>query len=218
MELDDLKSAWQSIDRRLEQQHSLELTLYRDHKLDRARSGLRPLLVGQVASILCGILLIGVSVAFWTSHREVRHLMLAGLTMHAYGVLMIIVGGRTVYLIRQIDYSAPVVRIQRQLGQLRRFYVRGGMTIGLAWWLLWIPFMMMTFGFLGADLTATAPSVVYVGTGVGVAGLCLTLWLHSWSRRANHTRLAQFVTDSVTGSSLLKAQRVLDQIAQFEQE
>lgn len=51
MELDDMKAAWQTLDRRLEQQHALNLQLFRDSRADKARSGLRPLFRGQVAQI-----------------------------------------------------------------------------------------------------------------------------------------------------------------------
>ncbi len=46
MELDDFKQAWQSLDRRLEQQHVLNLQLFKDGKLDETRRGLRPLKLG----------------------------------------------------------------------------------------------------------------------------------------------------------------------------
>ena len=55
MEADELKSAWQSLDRRLSQQNDIQLALLRDHKLERARGGLRPLIVGQVLQMLLGV-------------------------------------------------------------------------------------------------------------------------------------------------------------------
>ena len=54
MELDDFKQAWQSLDRRLEQQHVLSQQLFKDGKLDRTRRGLRPLKLGQGVQILVG--------------------------------------------------------------------------------------------------------------------------------------------------------------------
>ena len=47
MELDDLKQAWLTIDRRLDQQDTLMQGLYRDGKLDTLRRRLRPLVRGQ---------------------------------------------------------------------------------------------------------------------------------------------------------------------------
>ncbi len=216
MELDDLKTAWQTLDRRMEQQSALNLHIFKEGKLDKARSRLRPLFWGQMLQILCGILLILWSVSFWTVHGDVPHLLIAGLSVHVYGVLMIICGGVTISLIGRIDYAAPVLAIQKQLGQLRRFYIRSGLGLGLAWWLLWIPLQMMLFMGAGADLYDNAPSVIYAEAASGIAGLLLTWGFHRWSRNPNRPRVAKAVADSVAGSSLTKAQSILDEVERFE--
>ena len=46
MELDDFKSAWQSLDRRLQRDDTLKLHELRERKLDKARGSLRPLYWG----------------------------------------------------------------------------------------------------------------------------------------------------------------------------
>jgi hypothetical protein len=218
MELDDLKSAWQTLDRRLDAQAALNLHIFKDGKLDKARRGLRPLVWGQAFQMLCGVALILISVSFWSSHLDIAHLLLAGLLVHVYGVLMIIFGGVTLSLIDRIDYAAPVLAIQKQLGQLRRFYIRTNIGLGLAWWFLWMPLMMMLFmSAFGADLYANAPSVIFSGTAIGAVGLLLTWWFHRWSRHPSRPQMAKTVEDSVAGGSLNRAQRVLNEIAQFEQ-
>ncbi len=218
MELDDLKAAWQTLDRRLESQAALNLHIFKDAKLDKARRGLRPLAWGQAIQMLCGVALIPVAVGFWSAHPDVAHLLIAGLIVHVYGVLMIICGGATVGLIRRIDYAAPVLVIQKQLGQLRRFYIRTNIGLGLAWWFFWMPLLMMFFmATFGVDLYANAPSVIYCGTAIGVAGLLLTWTFHRWSRHPSRPRMAQMMQDSVAGTGLKKAQAVLDEIARFEQ-
>jgi len=137
---------------------------------------------------------------------------------NVYGLLLIVLGARTIHLINRIDYSAPIVTIQKQLARLRGFYIRCGMTIGIAWWLLWIPFMTMVLGFAGVDVIRSAPGMVVAGTLGGIAGLLLTLWFHHWSRRRDRPRLARFMNESVTGTSLLSAQAFIDELAEFEKE
>lgn len=219
MELDDLKIAWQTLDRRLDTQAALNLHIFKDGKLDKVRRGLRPLFWGQIVQMLCGVALVLLSVSFWTTHRDVAHLLLAGLSLHVYAVLMILCGGATIGLIRRIDYAAPVLAIQKQLGHLRRFYVRTSLGLGLAWWLLWIPLMMMFFmGVFGVDMYANVPEVIWINMAVGSTGVLATWWFHRWSRHPSRPRLAKFMEDSVTGSSLRKAQSVLDEIARFERD
>ena len=221
MELDELKATWQALDRRLEQSNRINFELFKDGKLEQARTSLRPLFWGQLAQMLLfGPPFVFLAGCLWAGleSRPPLPLLLAGIFVHAYGVAVIALAGGTMGLIRTIDYSAPVLTIQKQLAKLRRFYVINGMVAGLPWWLMWVPVLMVLSGLAGVDLYARAPSVVWIGLGIGVAGLLATWWFHRWSRSAKRPKLAKAMEDSVTGGSLLKAQRIFDEIAQFEKE
>lgn len=219
MELDDLKQAWQTIDRRLEQHNSLQLQVLRESKLDTLRRRLRPLAWGQAIQMIAGVLLVMLSFDFWSAHRQETHLFIAGIVMHVYGVLMIAIGGITTAWLSRIDYSAPVVTMQKQIAGVRRLYVIGGMLVGLPWWVLWLPAMMMFVqGVFGADLYLNLGQSFWLNVGFGLAGLAATAWFYHWSRHPSRPRLAKLVEDSVTGASLRRAQGVLDEIAMFEQE
>ncbi len=217
MDIDDLKLAWQSLDRRLERQNALAFQLFKDGRVKKARSRLRLLYWGQMVQILVGVLVIAASVSVWTVHWQVLHLRLAGLVMHVYGVLLIIFSGRTLWFISQVDYAAPVVAIQRQLAELRRWYVLSGLAIGYSWWLLWMPFMMvLAVQLAGVDVYARAPAVFSLGTAIGVTGLLVTWGLHRWSQRPRWAWLAVNMEDAMTGASLRRAKAVIEEIRQFE--
>ncbi len=219
MELDDFKQAWQTLDRRLERQNEINLRLYTDAKLQKARAGLRPLVWGQVAQIAFGVLLMLMAGSFWPHHHDVPHLLISGLIVHAYGLAITILAGVTLGKIGQINYAAPVLGIQKQLAEVRRLYIRNGMVAGLSWWLLWMPLLIMLTG-VGGNIDGQAWLLSYlpIGTAIGVAGLLATWWFHRWSRSASRPGLAKAMEDSMTGSSLRNAQRVLDEVAQFERE
>lgn len=219
MELDDFKQAWQTLDRRLELQNAINLRLYTDGKLAKARAGLRPLFWGQVTQMGFGVLLMLMAGSYWTAHLDAPHLLVSGLAVHAYGLAITILGGITLGMISGIDYAAPVLGIQQQLARLRRFYVRGGMIAGLSWWVLWLPFLVVLTGLGGnADGQSWLLSFLAINTAAGIAGLLATWWFHRWSRHPSRPRLAKAMDDSLTGGSLRKAQRVLDELAQFERE
>jgi len=219
MELDDLKQAWQTIDRRLEQQNALQLSLYRDGKLDTLRRRLRPLVWSQSLQLLFGVLVVALSAAFWTSHRQETPMLVAGIVMHAYGVVTIIMAGVTLARLSRIDYAAPVIAMQKQLASVRRLYVLGGMLVGLPWWVLWLPLMMMFFRVaFGADLYTNLQPWFGLNIAVGVVGLAATWWFHRWSQHPSRPRVAKWVDDCMTGVSLRKAQGVLDEIARFERD
>ena len=221
MELDDFKQAWQTLDRRLEQQNEINLRLYTDSKLQKVHAGLRPLVWGQIAQLLFGLLVVWGAVTFWTRpmHLESPMQLTAGLLMHAYGVAVIIVSGITLGRARSLDYTAPVLDIQKQVLQLRRAYIISGMVAGLPWWVLWMLPVMMLAGLAGeAQGMAWMQSYLPIGTGIGVAGLLGTWWFHRWSRDSRRPRLAKSMEDGLTGRSLRKVQRLLDELAQFERE
>ncbi|HET6329437.1 MAG TPA: hypothetical protein VFF76_01490 [Holophagaceae bacterium] len=221
MELDDLKAEWQALNAQMARQTALNLRVFKQSQMERARHGLRPLAWGQGIQMVAGALLVLVSALFWSNHLHVPHLLVAGLIMHVYGLALILFSARMQILISRVDYSAPVVEIQRNLAKLRRFYIVGGLWVGLPWWLLWMPLAMMAFmGLFGADiyagLQAHAPSVIYSNIAIGIAGLMASVAFIRWA--TTRPKLAQRMERSAAGSSLNRAQHLLDEIARFEAE
>jgi hypothetical protein len=218
MDIDDLKVAWQRLDRKLDRQNALAFEHFKDGRVRTMRARLRPLLLGQAAQCVIGAGLVVFAVRTWLTHWDHSPLRTAGLVMHVYGVLVIIAGARTVHLIRQIDYAAPVLALQRQLAELRAWYVRTGTAIGLAWWFLWMPFMMMLVALAGVDMWTRAPGVFSLGTAIGVAGLLVMWGLQRWAQRPGWAWLAASHEAAMTGASLRRAAAVLDEIRRFETE
>jgi len=73
-------------------------------------------------------------------------------------------------------------------------------------------FLKTTFD---ADLYAEAPSVIWFGSAVGVAGLLATWLLLRWTSK--RPPLAQRLEEAAAGGSLRKARNMLEEIARFEQ-
>ncbi|MFZ2236675.1 MAG: serine/threonine protein kinase [Dokdonella sp.] len=219
MDIDELKAAWQTLDRRLDQQNRINLLQYTEQRVTNAKSRLRPLYWGQLLQLVSGVVMLALGVSVWSSHRDVLSLLLSGLIVHVYGVAMIIFAGITLGMISAINNSTPVVEIQKRLARLRTFYIRGGMAIGLAWWLLWIPFVITFFNWrFGINLYERAPSMVAISVAVGVLGLFATWLFHRWAHSPQRPRLARFLDNSMTGSSLRSAREELDLLNEFERD
>jgi hypothetical protein len=217
MELDELKLAWQTLDRRLEKQNDLSLQQFREGRLDRLRSGLRPLVVGQILQIVAGAIVSLLFGSFWFDHREVPHLLLYGLVVHAYSLLFIVSGARTLNLVRRLDYAAPVLVIQRQLAELRDWRVRvEGPLFAITGCIAWIPFTLIVLDLGGADVWLHAPSVVYSFIASGVLCLLIFFGLLRRARQPGHGRRARWLADSAIGAGIRRAQAQLDEIARFE--
>lgn len=218
MELDELKSAWQVLDRKLSRESAINLALYRDRKLDQVRSSLQPLRRQLVAQLLAGIGIILFAAVLWSKQPTAISIILAGVAVQLYGIACIISAGVVLSGIRSVDYSGSVLEIQNRLARVQRAYVLAGIVAGLPWWFMWVPFLMVLAQFGGVDLYANAPSVIWGGLGVGALGMLASWWLYSYSRDTSRPRLNRWVDDAMTGRSLRKAQGQLEEIRRFEQD
>jgi len=216
MELDEMKLGWQMLGAKLEQQHALNLQIFRDARVDKLRRGLRPLVWGQAIQMLVGALGLLVLAPIWTAHWRDTAVLLSGLVVHLYCVGLIVIGGLVQSNIARIDYGAPVLVIQRQLAQLRRTYAVGGaLAVGLPWWFLTAPLLVvLTRG----EIMQTAPSVIWIQLAIGAAGLIATFWFHRWAHRPQRAEFARKVDDSAAGGTIRRMQAALEEIARFERE
>jgi hypothetical protein len=217
-ELDDLKLVWQNLNRNLERQHTLALHQFKESKLDRFRSGFRPLVIGQVIQVICGALLAAISARFWVNHLGTVHLMVYGILLHAYGVMLIVFAVRDLVLIHEVDYGAPVVAIQKQIARLRAWHQRVGIWFAVAGCFIWVPLMLMIFYGLGVDVWMAKREVVYWLVFSSFVCLALTYGLVWWSRRPGQARLARYLRTSSAGRGVNRAQALLEEIERFERE
>lgn len=216
MELDEMKLAWQMLDHRLEQQHALNVQMFRDGRLDKMRRGLRPLAWGQALQMVIGVLGLLVLAPIWIAHRNDPAVLISGVAVHVYCVGLIVLGAVVQGHIARLDYAAPVLVIQRQLLKLRRIYAVGGvLLVGLPWWFLTAPLLVvLTRG----AIMRNAPWVIWIQLAIGMVGLVATWWFHRWAHRPERAALARKLDASTTGGSLRRALAATDDIARFEQE
>lgn len=219
MELDELKLAWQTLDRHLETQNAISLQLFKQNRFDRVRAGLWPMRLSQIARILGGALLLTLVVPIWVANWQSPVVLMSGLAMHVYAVALCITGARSLWLLGDVDYAAPVLNIQQQLAHLRAFHLRSSFWLGNAWWLLWAP-----AGLLIAAWTAPpwfpveafdrAAPFVALNVGFGTVAVVVVVWLYTLLRRKNPDAVRRF--EDRSSRSIANARKALDEIAQFE--
>jgi hypothetical protein len=214
-DLDDLKSAWHALERRLERQHALELAALLDRRRGWVRRGLRPLAWGQALQILVGIAGALAFAPFWLAHRGEPALLVSGLVLHAYCLGLVAFGIVMEARIGTIDLAAPVLAIQRQLLVLRRTYVTGGLLVGLPWWFLAAPLLVVL---TGGRVMVDAPSAVWLQLLVGGAGLLATLALYRWANRPAHAHWGRWLADRAAGRGIRRAQAALADLEAFERD
>jgi hypothetical protein len=220
MELDDLKQTFRDFDRRLAQQSALAVEIRKDQRVSRVRASLRPLVLGHAAQVAVGVLVVLFAGRAWVDGLGEPHLLIAGGLVHGYAVLMIALGAQMLWAMHRLDFAAPILVIQKQLALVRRSYVRSGLVIGLPWWFLWIPFAILLLDGAGIDFYASASRAwLAANLAVSVVGIGGTLWLTRaiW-RKPREGEPTSERELRMSGASLRRAQRVLDEIAQFEKE
>ncbi len=216
MDIDDLKLAWQRLDRKLDRQNALAFQHFKERRLHTLRAHLRPLRWGQRLQIPFGVLLVVWAVWTWRTRWDLVNVRVAAMIMQAYGVALIVAGAQTLALLERIDYTAPVAAIQRQLAGVQRWFSLTGLVLGMAWWLLWIPMVMMVAGAAGRDILARAPRAIGWYAGVCTAGLVVSLWALRQAERSNRPVVRAWAQLTASGRSLHRAHATLDEIRRFE--
>ncbi|HPA02204.1 MAG TPA: hypothetical protein PLK29_08310 [Chiayiivirga sp.] len=218
MELDDLKSAWQTLDRRIERQSRLQFQLLRERHLDTVRSRLRRLFWGKIVTILFGDALLYLGIMASIGYRDTPHLLACSLFLLAYGACLIVLGGVALVRIDRVDYSAPVLDIQRRIAHLERKEIVSGICIGLPWWLLWLAiFLLEMKSWAGIDLWLSAPAFVLASIAAGIAGLAISIWAFRRSHTAPQSRVGRWFERRIGAQGLREARRRLEEVRSFEQ-
>lgn len=225
MELDEMKLAWQVLDRRLAEQKALSLRILRDRGKDQLRRGLRPLVWGQSVQLAFGLAFLLLGVDFWVTHTGHLQTVVWGASVQLFGVLMVLSSARVLHLIQQVDYGQPVVEIQRRLARLRWWRVRVEAPVfSVLGAVIWIPLVLIL---IQRDWDRLGPSAGYPFERPEFAGLLSHLMLgglvslllvalvYVLLRAFGRLR---WLHDNFAGSAVRKAEAALGEITRFEQE
>lgn len=215
MELDELKSAWQSLDARLARQDRLQLALLRETRAGQARRNLRPLLFGMGLQAALGIGLVVLGVACWTRNTAVPGLLATGLVLHAAGLLHVAFAGIVAALATRVDYAAPVLSIQKRLRLLLRVQVLNSALCGAPWWILWV---LVVVGFAGLSPAAAGgptPAWIWASLALGIAGT-LGTWL--WMARGTRGPRDPLARMDDGGDGIRRNLRLVDELERFERD
>jgi hypothetical protein len=221
MELDELKTAWRELDRRVVAIDLHQKRELRERKLSTLRTLLR--LVGAVLlfELLCDVFAVVLTGSFAVEHWREARFVIPALVLHLAAIASI---GSCVYQlawIGRIDFAEPVVGIQRRLARLRVARIRTLQWTLLLSPLLWMPLVIVgARGFLGLDLYAGL-GMPYIAANFAFGILVIPLGI--WAARACADRLGdspmlKSLADSVAGRSLVRAQLLVREVEVFEQE
>ena len=221
MELDDLKTAWRELDRRLDAGQAISLDVLKEWKLDRTRSALRRLSALLVFELISGVVAAILLGSFLADHHDTARFAIPAVVLHAAAVFTIVASAWQLARIGRLDYAAPVVAIQHELAALRTSRLRVNRGLLLLSPLLWTPLAIVAAkGLLGLDLyRAFGPAWIAANLAFGLAVIPLAISIaRRYSARIENSPLLKHLADDIAGRSLITARDHLEEIRRFEEE
>ncbi len=221
MELDDLKQKWVDHDRRLNQHIRLNTHLLNLSGRSKAKTAMRRLsrwLWFEVLLDFAVLLWLG---SFIAGHVDQARFFLPAAAIHLSVILLLVAGIHQIISIAQIDYAAPIVKIQRRLEELRVWRLRVTMLALLLAPLLWTPLLVVTLKSLfNVNVYAVVTGAwLAANLAFGLAVIFLAVWVsRRYADRIKRFPFVQKLMSDITGQSLKSASRFLNSLADFEEE
>lgn len=221
MEIDDLKRSWEDQNRKLDAILRLNTNVLRESALSKASTATTRLSWLLMAEILLDLVLCVWLGSFNADHITEPRFLIPGIVLHLFAIGALILGVHQWLALKRIDYGAPVLAIQKRLGELRVQRVRATKLILLSAPLLWTPLLIVTLkGLLGVSAYAIFTST-WLATNVafGVAVIPLAVWIsRRYGDRMERSPLVQRLMRDLAGYNLNVATGFVDSLARFEEE
>ena len=215
MELDELKASWQRLDHRVQELTAINRRLLMDNTVRKMRWRLAPWIVGALANIAIGLFFAIASGSFWGSHLDSPPALVAGIAVHVVSILFIVIGAGRLALVRQIDFTRPVLDIQRTLASMQRWEAWSfhAVWIGIC---LVVPAIMIAIAMVAKGLGAwdRVPLYFVVNFAIWVAVAVVPVLVYVWSRR-RQGRFAAWFDALVASHSIGRARATIDEIEDF---
>jgi hypothetical protein len=215
MELDELKASWQRLDRQVQELTLINRRLLMDRAARKVRWRLAPLVMGAAAGAFVGAFFAVLSGVFIGDHLDSPGALFAGGTLFVMSLAFCLMHGGRLYLVKRIDFTRPVVEIQRSLASLQKWE---------AWSFhaVWVACCVLPLGVLngaaiamhGTAIWERAPGyllanlVVWLACGIG------PLLLYAGSRR-RQGKLAARMDAFLASHSIRSARAAIEEIDEF---
>ncbi len=205
MDMRELQQAWAGLDERLVRQGDALRGIRRRQGMESARLRLRLVSVGQWLQLAVGIVVVVWAGGYWIGHLGQAHLVVYGVSVHLYGLGLLLDAAWQLERLARIDYRKSIVDVQRELVALRRRRVAGERVLLLAGFIVWVPLVFMAANAVGLDVWRLSPATVGWNLAAGVVLAAFVGWLTIRFRDA-------FERDAA-GRSLRQAQAELEELA-----
>lgn len=221
MELDELKTQWAEYDRKLDRMARIGGGLVAEARARKAGSGLSWAYHGIVFEQLMSIPTVVLLGVFISQHFSEPRYLVPAIVLDVFAVLSIVSCALQLSELNGVDYSEPVVAIQKKVERVRVLRLRTVRWGFLLWPVLWVPFMIVALrGVLGIDGYA-----LFHGGWLTIdlaAGAAITVLLFLLSKALagpfQRSRIGGRILDALAGRNLSRARTFLAELQQLEAE
>ena len=220
-ELDELRQAWKDQARTLTELRALDARILADLRGERTGASLRRWAWLPAFELGAGLIAQGWLARFIGGALGAPLLAGSGAALFVAALLTTVVAGWQLVLVASLDYAGPVTEVQARLERVRALRLRATRWTLLISPLLWTPLALVgARALLGIDLQrAMGWPWVLANLAVGYVFIPLGLWaLARASRRWGQSATWQRLRDDVTGRSLARALRSLEEVSAFRRE
>ncbi len=230
MNLDDLKTRLAEQDAKLDQVIRLNTTAVRELQLSKTKSRLRWLAWGVVFELAMSIVATVWLGDFIVGHLREARFLLPAVLIDISVIALLGSNIRQLAVVGSLNYSLPVVAVQKELGKLRVLRIRTTKWVMMLSFVLWFPVLVVLLeGLLGVDLWMILGAVstrdgsffawVVANVLFGLAVALVMVWVSNrYANRVDGSPALKRLMDALAGHSLTEALRSLDSIVRFETE
>jgi len=221
MTFENLQEQWVACDKKLDLSIRLNTALLRESLVSQARSALRWLSPFVVAELVCTLVVVIALGAFIASHVRDVAFVAPAIVLDVCAIGLLASCGRQLAMLSALDFSGPVVDVQKSLETLRRIRCRTTMWTFMLVPALWIPLLVVGLeAVFGVDAYSTfSAGWLAVNALFGLAVIPVMVWCsRRYADRMAQSPFVQRLMDDIAGRSLTASTASLDQLARFERE
>ena len=221
MDIEDMKQRWEEADRKLDASLRLSTRLLRESALGKAARATSRLSWLMLSEILLNLGLVVWLGSFIADHFAQARFAIPALALDLGAIALLIAQGHQWFTLRGVDYGAPVVAIQKELGRLRLQELRVLKWVMVTAPLAWTPLLIVAIkGLLGLDAYVLFSGAwLAANVAFGLAVLLLAVWVsRRYADRMERSPLIQRMMRNLSGYNLNAAAGFLSSLARFEEE
>lgn len=215
-DLDEMKQNWAEYDRKLDKSIRLNWELMKAAPLSSARSALQWMTRFLVLGALVWFAIVVALGSFIYGHIGTLRFALPGVAIDLYAISMLSATIRQIAVAQQIDFSQPIIAIQKQLEALRVLRIRTVQWGVLAGVVLWAPFAIVTFKVL-FGINNYSAAWLWANVLFGLVLISLTLWVSKkFGDRMGRSPFIQQLMKDIAGYNLSAAAAYVKRLSEFE--